>query len=101
MRDVHPREYIQFVVFLRTDLYERCDAQEKTKLVSKMVTLTWEEDWLQVLVRRVLANEPFQRLASRLRGADGSIDIPGALQVLLPPEIEGAARRPVAHRLTA
>ena len=90
VREVHPREHIQFVVFLRTDLYQRCDAQEKTKLVSKTVTLTWEEeDWLQVLVRRVLANEPFQRLASRLRGADGSTDITGALQVLFPPEIEG------------
>jgi hypothetical protein len=90
VRDVHPREHIQFVVFLRTDLYERCEVEEKTKLVSKTVKLTWEEeDWLQVLVRRVLANEPFQRLASRLLSADGSTDIPGALQVLFPPEIEG------------
>jgi hypothetical protein len=90
VRDGHPREHIQFLVFLRTDLYERCNVQEKTKLVSKTVTLTWEEeDWLQVLARRVLANQPFERLASRLRGVDGSIDISGALQVLFPPEIEG------------
>ena len=90
VRDVHPCEHIQFVVFLRTDLYERCDVQERTKLVSKTVTLTWEEeDWLQVLVRRVLANEPFQRLAARLRDPDGSTNISRALQVLFPPEIEG------------
>jgi hypothetical protein len=88
--DVRPRTHIQFVVFLRTDLYARCEVGEKTKLVTKTETLTWEEeDWLQVLVRRVLANEPFQRLAARLRSADGSTDIRGALQVLFPPEIEG------------
>ena len=89
VRDVHPCEHIQFVVFLRTDLYERCDVEERTKLVSKTVTLTWEEeDWLQVLGTR-LANEPFQRLAARLLDPDGSTDISGALQVLFPPEIEG------------
>lgn len=90
VREIHPRDHLQFVAFLRTDLYERCDVQEKTKLVSKMVILTWEEeDWLQVLVRRVLANEPFQLLNSRLRDADGMTDIPGTLQVLFPAEIEG------------
>lgn len=84
---------IGLVVFLRTDLFELYDIQEKTKLVSRTLTLDWaEEEWLQVLVRRILANEPLQHLASRLRTADGEADPRAALQVLFPPEIEG---RPV------
>ncbi len=63
-------EHIGLVVFLRTDLFELYDIQEKNKLISRMLTLDWsEEEWLQVLVRRVLANEPFERLARRLHVA--------------------------------
>jgi hypothetical protein len=88
---------IGLVVFLRTDLFELYDIQEKTKLVSRTLTLNWaEEEWLQVLVRRVLANEQLQRLASRLHTAngtaDGTADPRAALQVLFPPQIEA---RPV------
>jgi hypothetical protein len=83
-------ECIGLIVFLRTDLFELYDIQEKTKLVSRTLTLDWsEEEWLQVLVRRVLANEPFDRLAERLRVPDGTIEPRAALEVLFPPEIEG------------
>jgi energy-coupling factor transporter ATP-binding protein EcfA2 len=83
-------ECIGLIVFLRTDLFELYDIQEKTKLVSRTLTLDWsEEEWLQVLVRRVLANRPFHRLAGRLRAADGTIEARAALEVLFPPEIEG------------
>ena len=83
-------EHIGLVVFLRTDLFELYDIQEKNKLISRMLTLDWsEEEWLQVLVRRVLANEPFERLARRLHVADGTIETRSALEVLFPPEIEG------------
>ena len=83
-------ECIELVVFLRTDLFELYDIQEKNKLVSRTLTLDWsEEEWLQVLVRRVFANEPFQRLAVRLRDADGAIETRTALEVLFPSEIEG------------
>ncbi|WP_369776571.1 P-loop ATPase, Sll1717 family [Streptomyces sp. R33] len=45
---------ITLVVFLRTDLFELYDIQEKNKLVSRSLVLEWsEEDWLQVLIRRV------------------------------------------------
>ncbi|MFE6848737.1 P-loop ATPase, Sll1717 family, partial [Streptomyces sp. NPDC057686] len=78
------------VVFLRTDLFELYDIQEKNKLVSRSLVLDWsEEDWLQVLIRRVFANEPFDRLARRLRVADDKIELRAALEVLFPAEIEG------------
>jgi NACHT domain len=81
---------IGLAVFLRTDLFELYDIQEKNKLMSRMLTLDWsEEEWLQVLVRRVLANEPFHPLAKRLAGADGNIETRSALEVLFPPDIEG------------
>jgi hypothetical protein len=83
-------EHIGLVVFLRTDLFELYDIQEKNKLVSRTLALDWsEEEWLQVLVRRVLANEPFQGLAERLHVADSATETRTALEVLFPPEIEG------------
>ena len=83
-------ECIELVVFLRTDLFELYDIQEKNKLVSRTLTLDWpDEEWLQVLVRRVFANEPFQRLAGRLRDTDGAIETRSGLEVLFPSEIEG------------
>jgi hypothetical protein len=89
-RHVSSFERIRLVVFLRTDLFELYDIQEKNKLVSSTLALDWsEEEWLQVLVKRVLANEPFQRLARRLQGADGTVETRSALEVLFPPEIEG------------
>jgi hypothetical protein len=83
-------ENVRLVVFLRTDLFELYDIQEKTKLVSRTFTIAWaEEEWLQVLVRRVLANEPLQRLAKRLTAPDGSVDVLTGLEVIFPAEIEG------------
>ena len=80
---------VRLILFLRTDLFELYDIQEKTKLVSRTFTIEWtEEEWLQVLVRRVLANEPLERLARRLIVADGKVDVRAGLEVLFPPEIE-------------
>lgn len=82
-------ERLGLLVLLRTDLFELYDIQEKNKLVSRTLTLEWsDEDWLQVLVRRVLTNPPLQRLATRLSGADGSADTRNALAVIFPPQIE-------------
>jgi hypothetical protein len=81
---------VRLVVFLRTDLFELYDIQEKNKLVSRTLTIEWaEEEWLQVLVQRVLANEPLKHLARRLRVAHGRADVLAGLEVLFPPEIEG------------
>ncbi len=81
---------IALVVFLRTDLFELYDIQEKNKLISRRLLLEWsEEDWLQVLVRRVLANEQLDWVAERLRLPDGGIETRPALSALFPAEIEG------------
>jgi hypothetical protein len=81
---------IELVVFLRTDLFELHDIQQKNKLVSRSIVLEWsEEDWLRVLIRRVFANEPFARLARRLHVDGEDIEMRAALEVLFPAEIEG------------
>lgn len=80
---------IGMVIFLRTDLFELYDIQEKNKLVSRTLTIEWtEEEWLQVLVRRVLANEQFHWLAERVGVGEGDAAIRTALSVLFPAEIE-------------
>lgn len=82
-------DYIAFVVFLRTDLFELYDIQEKNKLVSRSLALEWsEEDWLRLLIRRVFANEPFARLARRLHVDGEDIEMRAALEVIFPAEIE-------------
>lgn len=81
---------IRLIVFLRTDLFELYDIQEKNKLVSRTLTLTWKEEaWLQVLARRLLANKPLRHIADLLRITDADADIRAALEVLFPAEIEG------------
>ncbi|WP_459957829.1 P-loop ATPase, Sll1717 family [Nocardia sp. IFM 10818] len=83
-------ENIGLTIFLRTDLFELYDIQEKNKVVSRTLTLEWSEDqWLQVLIRRVLANEELAKLADRARNADGSLEIRTALEMIFPAEIEG------------
>jgi len=78
------------VVFLRTDLFELYDIQEKNKLISRMLTLKWSEDeWLQVLVKRVLVNEPLDGLARRFGVTEGVMRTRAALEVLFSAEIEG------------
>jgi hypothetical protein len=84
---------ITVVIFLRTDLFELYDIQEKNKLVSRRLVLEWsEEDWLQVLVRRALANQALGWVADRLRLPAGGFETQPALGVLFPGEVES---RPV------
>jgi hypothetical protein len=80
---------IGLVLFLRTDLFELYDIQEKNKLVSRSLVLEWsEEDWLRMLIRRVFVNEPFARLATRLHVAGEDAEVRAALEVLFPDQIE-------------
>ncbi|MGW4640925.1 P-loop ATPase, Sll1717 family [Sphaerisporangium sp. NPDC004334] len=83
---------IDLVLFLRTDLFELYDIQEKNKLVSRSLTLEWsEEDWLRMLIRRAFANQPFAFLAAHMHVADEDAEVRGALEVLFPAQIEGQA----------
>ncbi len=60
---------LSLVVFLRTDLFEIYNIQEKNKLVSRTLKLTWsDDDWLRLLNRRVFANSQLQHVASVLQG---------------------------------
>jgi NACHT domain len=88
---------VGLVVFLRTDLFELYDIQEKTKVVSRMMTLEWsDEEWLQLLVNRVLVNRSLQRLAETVNATCGGVEVRRALEALFPDEIEG---RPVEQWL--
>jgi hypothetical protein len=81
---------IGLVVFIRTDLFELYDIQEKTKLVSRTLTLEWsDEDWLQLLLNRVLANPAVHALGESLQNASGPADLQAALHTLFPEHIEG------------
>lgn len=80
---------IGLVVFLRTDLFELYDIQEKTKLVSRTVTLEWsEEDWLRLLTNRVLVNAQVQPLAEALSHSDGMGELRRALEAIFPAHVE-------------
>ena len=88
--DISQLRNLQAIVFLRTDLFELYDIQEKNKRVSRSLTLEWpEEDWLRLLITRVLTNAPLERLAQVLTDVDGSLDPVGAVEALFPAEIEG------------
>jgi hypothetical protein len=78
------------IVFLRTDLYELYDIQEKTKFVSRTLTLKWTvEEWLQLIVNRVFANSAVENLADSFVSDKGSIEPRAALEALFPRQIEG------------
>jgi hypothetical protein len=80
---------IGLVVFLRTDLFELYDIQEKTKLVSRTLTLDWsEEEWLQLLVNRVFANPTLQTLAETVHATAAPFELRAALEALFPRQIE-------------
>lgn len=82
-------ERIKMVVFLRDDLLQAYDIEEKNKLVSRTLRLDWSaDDWITVLVRRLGANSGLMWLRDIT-----SLDRPGeavlALSRLLPNEVEG------------
>ena len=83
-------ESIGLVLFLRTDLFELYDIQEKTKLVSRMLTLEWsEEEWLQLLVNRLFANRCGSRTCAGLKQRGRLGRAAWGLEALFPPHIEG------------
>lgn len=99
---------IGLVLFLRTDPFELYDIQEKNKLVSRSLVLERsEEDWLRMLVRRVFANEPFARLATRLHVAGEDAEVRAALEVLFAdksrasPSTGGSSTRSVTATATS
>lgn len=81
---------IVLVVFVRTDLFELYDIQEKTKLVSRTLVLEWsEEDWLRLLVTRVLVNPQVQPIADALKYSKDQDELRRPLESIFPAELEG------------
>jgi hypothetical protein len=79
---------IGLILFLRTDLFEVYNLQEKSKLVSRTLRLDWTEDeWLRVIASRPLANQQLAWLARRMPD-DADLAARTALTALFPPEIE-------------
>lgn len=81
---------IALLLFLRTDLFELHDIQEKNKLVSRTLNLRWsEEEWLELFVRRAVANVPLQHITEPIVIDHSGADISSALRLLVPAVIEG------------
>lgn len=80
---------VSLLLFIRTDLFETCDIQEKNKLVSRTLRLQWSRSALaRLLVRRICLNSQLKGI-SKLSGEESELCIDDALQALFPANIEG------------
>ena len=78
---------IGLIIFIRTDLFETYDIQEKNKLVTRQLSLGWRDDaLLRMAAERVFSNVGLAGLA-RCVWQCGDLD--GALAAVFPPAIEG------------
>ncbi|MEP2781971.1 MAG: ATP-binding protein [Pseudoruegeria sp.] len=84
-------EQLSIVIFLRSDLYEIYDIQEKNKLVSRSLKLTWRRrDLLDFLFSRLITSSSFPQLRSLLEEYPNlRNDIASA--IVFPRRIEGEA----------
>lgn len=89
--EIAPIKNISMVVFLRSDLYEIYDIQEKNKLVSRSLRLSWKRhELLDFLIARVVTTSSLPVLRTVLDSYPAlSRDI--ALSVIFPHKIEGMA----------
>jgi hypothetical protein len=80
---------IRLVIFLRSDLFKVYDIQEKNKLVSRSISISWTKpELLRFLMDRVLSNPCLRRLKELITYIpDDAHDV--ALAAILPAEIEG------------
>jgi hypothetical protein len=82
---------IGLTLFLRTDLFELYDIQEKNKFVSRLVRLAWSRrDLLVLLVKRLCANQQLGELGEMMGRAAtaGGAAIEAALRAIFPEEVE-------------
>jgi hypothetical protein len=87
---------LTLVVLLRTDLFELYDIQEKNKFISRTVRLEWEiNQLLQIMMRRLFANEQLSTLSDRLRLPDLARDVQDSLslRIVFPEILEGVPVR--------
>lgn len=78
---------VSLLIFIRTDLFETYDIQEKNKLITRLLLLRWKEDaLLRMMVERVFSN---QGLAALGRAVWRGHNLDDALPALFPRELEG------------
>lgn len=81
---------IGLLIFIRTDLFEIYDIQEKNKLVTRTLRLHWTDDRiLQMIVRRIFSNQCFAGLAEIVAKDSVGDSLGDAVQALFPAEVEG------------
>lgn len=83
---------LTLMVFLRTDIFELYEIQEKNKFISRCLNLTWDQqDIFRLLIRRIMANEVFQgiRPFTKVDGnqSDENFRIP--FMIIFPEQVEG------------
>lgn len=80
---------ITLMIFIRSDLFETYDIQEKNKLVTRRLTLQWQtEALIRMMLDRIFANPVLQQLRSI--AFDGDKPLVGAsLRLLFPAQVEG------------
>jgi hypothetical protein len=80
---------IRLVIFIRSDLFKIYDIQEKNKLVSRSMSISWtKQQLLQFVIDRVLSNSCLHRLKELVSSIpDNAHDV--AMAAIFPTEIEG------------
>jgi len=83
---------ITLTVFLRTDIFQINDIQEKNKFISRSLNLTWnQQDILKLLIRRLGANKVFQGIRPfiKIDSKDSEAKIRLSLLFIFPEQVEG------------
>jgi hypothetical protein len=83
---------LTLTVFLRTDIFQIYDIQEKNKFVSRSLYLTWNhQDILRLLIRRLGANKFFQGIRPFLKVDRNFSEAKTrlSLMIIFPEQIEG------------
>lgn len=83
---------LTLTVFLRTDIFQIYDIQEKNKFVSRSLNLTWnQQDILRLLIRRLGANKVFQGIRPFIKIDDNDSEekIRLSLLIIFPEQVEG------------
>jgi len=83
---------LSLIVFLRTDIFQIYDIQEKNKFVSRSLNLAWnQQDILKLLIKRLGTNKAFQGIGPfiKIDGKDSEVRIRPLLMIIFPEQVEG------------
>lgn len=83
---------IRLCAFLRTDLFEVFDIQEKNKFISRIVRLEWpRRELIRMILSRICSNPELSGIGELLEneGLDERVATEGALRIIFPETLEG------------